>query len=71
VQAEFVFADDVAIANRFADPRPMVECEVCGGSDYADRTIHGGDSIIRQCRRCDRFMGFPVWYRRELERRCL
>ena len=45
----------------------MVECEVCGASDYSDRRIHDGASVIRECRRCERFMGFPIWHGHELE----
>jgi hypothetical protein len=49
-------------ANPFADPRPLVKCDACGSANFRDRAIHDCQSTIRECRRCSRFMGFPVWY---------
>ena len=34
----------------------------CGSTAYLDSPIHGGQSIRRDCARCDRFIGFPIWY---------
>jgi hypothetical protein len=53
--------------NRFADPQPLSACGVCGSDDFADKAIHGGQSMIRVCRRCERFMGFPRWHGERLE----
>jgi hypothetical protein len=58
-----------AAANRFADPRPLAVCGVCGSTDYEDRRIHDGASTMRVCRRCERFMGFPTWHGEQLELR--
>ena len=51
--------------NPAADPRPLVICDVCGSAKFADRAIHNGQSTVRECTRCNRFMGFPVWYGEE------
>lgn len=55
------------LVNRFSDPRPLTRCEVCDSDDYEDRTTHDGRSKVRICRRCERFMGFPVWNGRVVE----
>ncbi len=34
----------------------------CGSSRWRDVPIHGGQSLRRDCGRCERFIGFPVWY---------
>jgi hypothetical protein len=36
----------------------------CGGTTWRDVTIHGGQSIRRDCGRCGRFLNFPLWYRK-------
>ena len=36
-------------------------CWQCGSTDYRDVVIHGGASARRDCARCGRFIGFPVW----------
>lgn len=61
-QAELFDACIASPANPFADPRPLLICDACGRGDFRDRVIHNGQSTIRECRRCSRFMGFPVWY---------
>ncbi|MGB4726917.1 MAG: hypothetical protein WBH86_05905 [Thermogutta sp.] len=40
-------------------PKPICRC---GSSDYVDHPIHDGQSLRRDCARCGRFIGFPVWY---------
>jgi hypothetical protein len=34
----------------------------CGSTTWRDVPIHGGQSVRRDCRRCGRFVDFPVWY---------
>ena len=34
----------------------------CGSSSYRDVAIHGGQSVRRDCAKCNRFVSFPVWY---------
>jgi hypothetical protein len=41
--------------------RPDAVCR-CGSTQWRDVPIHGGRSIRRDCARCGRFLGFPLWY---------
>jgi hypothetical protein len=41
--------------------RPDAVCP-CGSTKWRDVPIHGGRSIRRDCARCGRFLGFPLWY---------
>ena len=34
----------------------------CGSKAWKDVFIHDGQSVRRDCARCDRFLDFPVWY---------
>ena len=34
----------------------------CGSTTWRDVPIHGGQSVRRDCGRCERFLDFPVWY---------
>jgi len=34
----------------------------CGSTSWRDVPIHGDQSLRRDCGRCGRFIGFPVWY---------
>jgi len=34
----------------------------CGSTTWRDVPIHGGRSNRRDCGRCGRFLGFPVWH---------
>jgi len=34
----------------------------CGSTTWQDVPIHNGESMRRDCGRCGRFVGFPVWY---------
>jgi hypothetical protein len=34
----------------------------CGSTRWRDVSIHGGQSVRRDCGRCGRFIDFPVWY---------
>lgn len=36
-------------------------CEGCGSAEFVDTPIHGGKSTRRDCARCNRTWGFPVW----------
>jgi hypothetical protein len=38
-----------------------VRCR-CGSTSWEDVPIHNGQSMRRDCVRCGRFIGFPVWY---------
>ena len=57
---------DVAPAPQVAE---SVQAEIparpvcrCGSTSWRDEPIHGGRSMRRDCRRCGRFVKFPVWY---------
>jgi hypothetical protein len=52
------------IANPLADPRPLAACDKCGCGLYTDQAIHAGESILRTCNHCGRFLGWPRWYGR-------
>ena len=55
-----------------APPLPSPTCEAptkqaktvcrCGSTTWWDVSIHGGQSIRRDCGQCRRFIEFPVWY---------
>jgi len=34
----------------------------CGSTIWRDVPIHGGQSVRRDCGRCDQFLDFPIWY---------
>jgi len=34
----------------------------CGSTHCRDVLIHNGESVRRDCGRCGKFLGFPVWY---------
>jgi hypothetical protein len=36
----------------------------CGSTSWRDLTIHDGQSLRRDCGRCGRFVGWPLWYGR-------
>lgn len=40
----------------------LARCDRCGGESYRDVVIHDGASRRRDCGRCGRTWGFPVWY---------
>lgn len=39
-------------------------CDRCGSIEFVEVPIHEGDSVRRDCARCRRTWGFPVWYGR-------
>jgi hypothetical protein len=45
-----------------ASERATRRCCRCGSNETIDVSIHGGQSIRRECAMCGRFVGFPVWY---------
>ncbi len=47
-----------------AEPTTRPVCR-CGSTTWRDMSIHGGQSVRRDCGRCRRFLDFPVWYGRE------
>ncbi|QDV77055.1 hypothetical protein [Botrimarina mediterranea] len=36
-------------------------CDRCGGVEFVEVPTHGGASVRRDCGRCGRTWGFPVW----------
>lgn len=40
-------------------------CDRCGSAEFIEVAIHGGASVRRDCARCRRTWGFPVWYGNE------
>ena len=40
---------------------PKAVCR-CGSMTWRDVPIHNGQSVRRDCRKCGRFIDFPVWY---------
>lgn len=49
------------LAQPTRQPEPG-KCPRCGSRERKDFTIHGGQSIRRDCARCGHTLGFPVWY---------
>jgi hypothetical protein len=51
-----------------AEPALAVQAEPaktacrCGSTTWRDVPIHDGQSIRRDCGRCGRYIGFPIWY---------
>jgi hypothetical protein len=41
-------------------------CDRCGSTETTDSTIHGGQSVRRDCRVCGRFRKFVVWHGTEM-----
>jgi hypothetical protein len=41
-------------------------CWHCGSTTYRDIAIHEGASVRRDCSKCGRFIGFPVWKLQDL-----
>lgn len=41
--------------------RPKPVCR-CGSTTWRDVPVHRGQSVRRDCGRCERFLNFPVWY---------
>lgn len=54
--------EDPFTARPHAHQRPAEGRCVCGSDRWVDIPIHGGQSVRRDCARCDRFGGFVVWY---------
>src|SRR6516225_10946236 len=64
--------DCVAKAVGLLTPRPRParvrgQCDRCGSTSFVDVQIHNGQSTRRDCARCRRFAGFPVWYGKPTE----
>ena len=55
----------VPVPTRTAEAEPEVAVCRCGSTSWQDVPIHDGQSVRRDCGRCGRFIGFPVWYGRE------
>ena len=54
-------------ANPLADSRPRTKCDRCVSTSYLDKPIHGGQSVRRDCARCQRILGFTIWYGKPTE----
>lgn len=50
------------VATSDAPAKSTQEVCRCGSTTWCDVTIHGGQSVRRDCSRCGRFLDFPVWY---------
>ena len=44
------------------------QCPRCRGREFVDVSIHGGQSVRRDCARCNRFIEFPVWYGQKIQK---
>jgi hypothetical protein len=55
-------AQNMAEANELGNAAKPV-CR-CGSTRWRDVRIHGGQSVRRDCRKCRKFIAFPVWYGR-------
>jgi len=49
------------VATRDAPAKSAKPVCRCGSTTWRDVPIHGGRSVRRDCARCGRFLGFPVW----------
>jgi hypothetical protein len=49
------------------DRQVLTDCDSCGSKAFRDVAIHSGRSTRRDCAKCNRTMGFPVWHPDELE----
>jgi hypothetical protein len=61
-----LFEDVAGNAGPRSDPPPVFECDRCGFDRFVDVPIHNGQSVRRDCARCKRTLGFPVWYGRSV-----
>jgi hypothetical protein len=59
--AEFRQPKAAAFPRKPKPRKPDAVCP-CGSTQWRDVPIHGGRSIRRDCARCGRFLGFPLWY---------
>lgn len=56
-------ANKVNTIKKETTPDPAApHCDRCGHTEFRDVPIHAGRSIRRDCARCGRLVGFPVWY---------
>ena len=58
---------NAAESDKTARPKKAVElsvgprCDRCGAAKFVEVPTHGGASVRRDCGRCGRTWGFPVW----------
>ena len=55
-------AESDGIARPKGDAQPTgPRCDRCGAAAFVEVPTHGGASVRRDCGRCGRTWGFPVW----------
>lgn len=47
--------------------RVRTQCDLCGSSTFVETPIHNGESLRRDCSKCTRFLGWPMWFGRNFE----
>ena len=60
------FSWDISAEKTAAKLTNQKSCR-CGSEKFVDVKIHGGESVRRDCARCGRFFGFPVWCGRAVQ----
>lgn len=58
----YVQSDENERMNPFARITPSSRCDLCSSPEFLEVSIHDGESLRRECARCGRFMGWPLWY---------
>jgi len=55
--------DETGDADPAAEPidPDAPRCDRCGRGEFVEVAVHGGASVRRDCARCGRTWGFPVW----------
>ena len=51
-----------ALLAALGDDSDGPRCEHCNSPEFVDLSIHGGQSLRRDCAQCGRYHGFPKWY---------
>jgi hypothetical protein len=49
-----------------SESQQVTPCK-CGSREYRDTPIHEGQSMRRECARCHRIVGFPIWHGKATE----
>jgi hypothetical protein len=56
-----VESDEIERPREQAEPCAGPRCDRCGATEFVEVSTHNGASIRRDCGRCGRTWGFPVW----------